>query len=248
MYNYISLIKNKENTMKKIFLLYVAMISFCFAELRVDTQEKKIDINFFIGAGVGVGANGMKFSGFSPQVPLITPIPSSSETFASFVASLKAGVDYFFTPTLGLRGYYNLDWNVLPTGRDINDGVNPAREAYIFSTSHTINADVIANVFSQNNMDIALIGGIGLGALVGELYGKYKTLYQNIDGIDRFLDFEFRFNFGARVLFDKKYGLELMAKIPVTSTMVWTNIPANEAQKVKYSPYSFTLDFVMQIF
>lgn len=228
--------------MKKSIVLCVAMMSLCFAQLRVDTQEKNVDIGFFVGGGIGVGANAMKFSGFTPQNHKITPIPSANESFASFVASLKAGVYHFFTPMIGLRGYYNLDLNVVPMGEYV-EGTNPAREAYIFSTSHTINADAIVNVFSQNNMDIAVIGGMGLGALVGELNSKYETIYRN-EG--KFLDFEFRFNFGAKVLFDKKYGVEFMAKIPVTSTMAWADKTISKT--IKYSPYYFTIDFVMERF
>ena len=47
--------------MKKIILACLAVMSLCFAELRVDTQEKKVDIGFFIGGGIGVGANAMNF-------------------------------------------------------------------------------------------------------------------------------------------------------------------------------------------
>lgn len=43
--------------MKKIILACLAVMSLCFAELRVDTQEKKVDIGFFIGGGIGVGAS-----------------------------------------------------------------------------------------------------------------------------------------------------------------------------------------------
>ena len=228
--------------MKKIILACLAVMSLCFAELRVDTQEKKVDIGFFIGGGIGVGANAMNFSGFTTQNTSTTPFPTTNQSFASFVASLKAGVYHFFISFIGLRGYYNLDLNVLPMGEYIENN-QPAYESYIFSSSHTINADVIINVFSQNNMDVAVIGGMGLGALVGELNSKYETLYGNVS---KFLDFEFRFNLGAKVLFNKKYGVEFMAKVPVISTMIWADTQVNRT--IKYSPYYFTIDFVMERF
>lgn len=228
--------------MKRIIAILCAVVSLSFAELRVDTQEKKIDIGFFIGGGLGVGANAINFSGFTSQNTSTTPIPSSKEVIASFVASLKAGAYYFFTPMIGIRGYYNLDLNLAPLGEYI-EGKDPAREAYIFSTSHTANIDAIFNVFSQNNMDFAVIGGIGLGALVGELNSKYETLYGNAS---KFLDFEFRFNIGAKALFYKKYGVEFMMKLPVTNTMVWAD--SANTKNIKYSPYYFTVDFVMERF
>lgn len=228
--------------MKKLIALLSVLASLAFAELRVDTQEKKIDIGFFIGGGIGVGANALSFSGFNAQNTATTPLPSSKDSTASFVASLKAGAYYFFTPMIGMRGYYNLDLNLAPLGEFVEAG-EPAREAYIFSTSHTLNVDAIVNVFSQNNMDIAVIGGIGLGALAGELNGKYETLYGSIS---KFLDFEFRFNLGAKVLFDKKYGVEFMAKLPVTNTMIWAD--SSVSKNIKYSPYYFTIDFVMERF
>lgn len=228
--------------MKKITVGFLILVSLCFAELRVDTQEKKLDIGFFVGGGIGVGANAMNFSGFNPQNTTTLPIPSSSESFASFVASFKVGAYHYFTPMIGLRTYYNLDLNVAPMG-EYTEGSSPAHSAYIFSTSHTFNTDAIVNVFSKNNMDIAVIGGIGLGALAGELNSKYETIYTNVS---KFLDFEFRFNFGTRVMFNKKYGVEFMVKLPVTTTMVWTD--TNNARNIKYSPYYFTLDFVMERF
>lgn len=227
--------------MKKIILACLAVMSLCFAELRVDTQEKKVDIGFFIGGGIGVGANAMTYSGFNAQNVSVLPLPPSEEGVASFVASLKAGAYYFFTPMFGIRGYYNLDLNFAPLG-EYTDSVTTS-DAYVFSTSHTANIDAIINVFSQKNMDFAVIGGIGLGALVGELNSKYETIYKNES---QFLDFEFRFNIGAKVLFDKKYGIEIMAKLPVTNTKIWAK--TSENQNIKYSPYYFTIDFVMERF
>lgn len=228
--------------MKKVFFVCLAVVSFCFAELRVENREKKVDIGFFLGGGLGIGANAMNYSGFNAQNSSVLPVPASKDSVASFVASLKAGAYYFFTPMIGLRGYYNLDLNLAPLG-EYSDGSNLNTQAYIFSSSHTVNADVIVNVFSQSNMDVAVIGGMGLGALVGELNHKYETIYGSES---KFLDFEFRFNLGAKVLFNKKYGIEFMAKLPVSSTMIWTDV--QNAQSIKYSPYYFTIDFVMEKF
>lgn len=227
--------------MKRILAILCAVASLSFADLRVDTQEKKVDIGFFIGGGLGVGANAMTYSGFNTQNVSVLPVPPSEEGVASFVASLKAGAYYFFTPMFGIRGYYNLDLNFAPLG-EYTDGTTTS-DAYVFSTSHTANIDAIINVFSQKNMDFAVIGGIGLGALVGELNSKYETLYGSQS---KFLDFEFRFNIGAKVLFDKKYGIEIVAKLPVTNTKIWAETSKN--QSIKYSPYYFTVDFVMERF
>lgn len=227
--------------MRKLVVLLFLSVGLCFAELSVDTQEKKVDIGFFVGGGIGIGANAMQYNN----------VPNSSggfyeknQSFASFVASVKVGAYHYFTPTLGLRAYYNLDLNVLPLDEYAYN--SESFTPYIFSASHTINADVIYNVFSQNNIDVAVIGGIGLGALAGESMAKSGSVYYKDSSIgDGFLDFEFRFNIGARAMFSKKYGVEFMAKLPVTpATMVVKNGDSN----VKYSPYYFTIDFVMEKF
>ena len=116
---------------------------------------------------------------------------------------------------------------------------------YVLSTSHTINADVIYNVFSHNNIDVAVIGGMGLGALAGEIKAKNESVFYNVDNTSGFLDFEFRLNIGARAMLSKKYGVEFMAKIPVTPA---TRINGNNTSNIKYSPYYFTIDFVMEKF
>lgn len=226
--------------MKKIFLICLAMASLCFAELRVDTQEKKVDIGFFVGGGLGVGANAMTYNlvqnssgGFYDQ----------NQSFASFVASVKIGAYHYFTPMVGLRAYYNLDLNILPL--DEYTDTRGTFQPYVFSASHTVNADVIVNVFTHNNIDVAVIGGIGMGALSGEMKAKNETILYNASINSSFLDFEFRFNLGARAMFNKKYGVEFMAKLPVTpSTMIVKEGTSN----MKYSPYYFTIDFVMERF
>lgn len=226
--------------MRKLAVLLFLSVGLCFAELSVDTQEKKFDVGFFVGGGIGIGANAMQYNN----------VPNSSggfyeknQSFASFVASVKVGAYHYFTPTLGLRAYYNLDLNVLPLDEYTLN--SESFTSYIFSASHTINADVIYNVFSQNNIDIAVIGGMGLGALNGEMKIKNDTVFYNADNTSGFLDFEFRFNIGARAMFSKKYGVEFMAKLPVTPA---TRVNGSSASNIKYSPYYFTIDFVMEKF
>lgn len=226
--------------MRRFLVGILALMSLCFAELRVDNQEKKFDIGFFVGGGIGVGANAMTYG--------LVPKPSGgyydeNQSFASFVASVKVGAYHYFTPMIGMRVYYNLDLNVLPLDEYTDQG--ESYTPYVLSTSHTLNADAIINVFSRNNMDIAVIGGIGLGALTGEVQAKNETLFYPIGSSNRFLSFEFRLNLGTRVMFDKKYGVEFMAKLPVTPS---TMITQNGVSNIKYSPYYFTLDFVMERF
>lgn len=223
--------------MKRILAILCAVASLSFADLRVDTQEKKVDIGFFIGGGLGVGANAMTYH--------MVPNPNGGlyaedQSFASFVASVKLGAYHYFTPMIGLRAYYNLDMNIVPMNEYSNS--SGKYSDYIFSTSHTLNADAIINVFAYNNIDVAVITGLGLGALVGEYNLKNETVYTTES---KFLDFEFRLNIGARAMFNKKYGVEFMAKIPVTPA---TRINGDNTSNIKYSPYYFTVDFVMERF
>ncbi len=230
--------------MKKIILACLAVMSLCFAELRVDTQEKKVDIGFFIGGGIGVGANAMNFLSIPDTVT--GALYDKNISYASFVASIKAGIYHYFTPMIGLRGYYNLDLNVLPMDEFSVNGQSMTH--YIFSASHTITADVIVNVFTLGNIDVAVIGGIVMGAVAGEFLAKNDTLFYLFNEVKSFLDFDFRFNLGARAMFDKKYGVEFMMKLPVVGTTAWKNATAQSIASAKYSPYYFTIDFVMERF
>ena len=226
--------------MKRLVLMILSM-GLCFAELSVDTQEKKFDVGFFVGGGIGIGANAMQYNNVSNSSG---GLYEQNQSFASFVASVKVGAYHYFTPTLGLRAYYNLDLNVLPL--DEYGTAEGTFTPYVLSTSHTINADVIYNVFSHNNIDVAVIGGMGLGALAGESMAKSGSVYYKNSSIgDGFLDFEFRLNIGARAMLSKKYGVEFMAKIPVTPA---TMIIKDGNKNIKYSPYYFTIDFVMEKF
>lgn len=220
--------------MRKLFLI-CAVVMGCFAQLQVIENKPETKSGFFFGAGLGVGANAMKFAGIQNNLSY-----SEDQSYASFVVSAKVGGYYYFTKMIGLRYYYNLDVNFNPGE---SEGRAPIEGFYILSGSHTLNADAVVNVFASKNIEFAVVGGVGMGLVAGEYGGRYKTVYGPAE--NNFVDFEFRFNVGARVMFDQKYGLELMAKLPVTPM---TQVAGDGINYRKSSPYYFTLDFVMERF
>ena len=226
--------------MKKIFLLCIFLSTACFAQLQIVEEKPQARLGFFFGVGLGAGANMMKFVG--------NGLPYSQErAYASLLISAKLGGFYYFTKIVGLRYYYNLDLNFNPGEAEFQAG-SPIHPFYILSGSHTLNADAIVNVFASKDFKVDVLAGMGLGLIAGKYGPRYKTVYDYALSPYRnnFVDFEFRFNVGTRVMFSEKYGIELMAKLPVTpATQVYGN-DANNYQKS--SPYYFSLDFVMERF
>lgn len=223
--------------MKKIAFLCVFVAS-CFAQLQVVENRPESRSGWFFGAGLGVGANAMKFAGISEQGVAY----SEDRSYASLVVSAKVGGYHYFTQMIGLRYYYNLDLNFNP-GEAEGSASSPISAFYTLSGSHTLNTDAIVNVFASKNIEFAVIGGIGMGLLAGEYGSRYKSVYG--PKTNNFVDFDFRFNVGARAMFDRKYGIELMAKLPVVPA---TQVTGNHVNYKKASPYYFTLDFVMEQF
>ncbi|WP_027327069.1 outer membrane beta-barrel protein [Helicobacter pametensis] len=226
--------------MKRIALLCVLLAVGCFAQLQVVENKPESRSGLFFGAGLGAGANAMKFVG--SKHPINNALYSEDKSYASFVVSAKVGGYHYFTNMIGLRYYYNLDVNFNP-GESEGNASSPIEAFYVLSGSHTLNTDAVVNVFASKNIEFAVIGGVGMGVVAGEYGSRYKTVYG--PSSNDYVDFEFRFNLGARVMFDQKYGLEFMAKLPVTPA---TQVSGNALDYSKSSPYYFTLDFVMERF
>lgn len=218
--------------MRKILLCFILAVG-CFAELQVvETKDSKTDPQLFFGVGMGVGAN------------LIRSIFQSTEakqTYPALLVSGKVGAYQYFTSMISLRYYYNLDLNYnFGLKSLIPDGVI----TYVFSQSHTFNTDVMVNLYNQDKFALDFIGGVGIGVLRGTFGFRDDTVYQETN---QFINFDFRFNMGFRVMFDQQYGLELMAKIPISSETK-VGIPIRSTETTYIRPYYFTLDFVMQRF
>ena len=79
--------------MKRLVLMILSM-GLCFAELSVDTQEKKFDVGFFVGGGIGIGANAMQYNNVQNSSG---GLYEQNQSFASFVASVKVGAYHYFT-------------------------------------------------------------------------------------------------------------------------------------------------------
>lgn len=228
--------------MKKLFLFCVVLLVSCFAQLEVITSKSEGKSGFFFGAGIGVAANMMRFVGQSH--PVTGSFYDEKKTYAALVLSAKVGGYYAFTNLIALRYYYNLDFNLNPTGGE-SEPNSPIETFYFLSGSHTLNTDAIVSVFASKDFKVDVLAGMGMGLLAGEYGPRYKTVYKPADR-SNFIDFEFRFNLGTRVMFAQKYGIELMMKLPVTPAVY---VYGSDASRYgKFAPYYFTLDFVMERF
>lgn len=218
--------------MRKILLSLLLAVG-CFAELQVvQTKDFKIDPQLFFGVGMGVGVNSTRS---------IFQSIEAKQTYPAWLISGKVGAYQHLTSTISLRYYYNLDLNYNFGLK----GLSPhAGGFYVFSQSHTLNTDVMVNLYNQDKFALDFIGGAGMGIFRGAFGLREDTVYEKLNA---FLNFDFRFNIGFRVMFDQQYGLELLAKIPVSSeTKIST--PLRSAETTFIRPYYFTLDFVMERF
>lgn len=229
--------------MKKFLLCSVLVIS-CFAQLEFIKEDKaEARSGFFFGADIGVGVNVSSFLLQSANKILY----KSNPTFPSLVMSGKIGGVSYFTKRYGLRYYYNLDGNLL-FGEEKEYGKKTGfNQFYTLSTTHTLNVDAIFNLFASKNLELSLIGGIGGGIITGECGVRNQTILSNKDTY-RFTNFEFRVNLGTRVMFDQKYGIEFMAKVPVTPTASDVTDGNNPSFTIKTAPYYFSLGFVIERF
>lgn len=237
--------------MKRIFGLLSLAMSLSFAELQIVETPVEGRSGFFVGLGIGIGANALTFS--NATLPSTNIFVAQKQSFASFVSSLKVGGYYYFTPIIGLRYYYNFDLNVTPFGSytltKAEEGpliANEAIYASSLSASYTLNLDAIYTVFTQDKWSVDVLGGIGFGTIIGNITTKQKTVYAPQS---YYLNGDFRFNLGVRAMFERKYGVEFMAKLPVISTIIYQAQQApNLKTTITQSPFYFTIDFVVEKF
>lgn len=242
--------------MKKLFVLlcYVFSIA-CFGA--TDNKEGSIyggggtnenivpqetKVGWFFGGGIGYG-----------NETFIDSKLGRRNSFYSVAASAKIGGYYYFSRSFGLRYYYSYDVSFNPKLKQAGDkivSINDIRTSSIFKY-HTFNIDAIFNAYSSDKMDIALIGGMGAGLRTGKITPRRDNAYlpAGISGGAGYYPFFIedpivRINAGIRTLLNQKYGIELLANVPLNGSLIL------ETSRVKISlaqSYSFTLNFVMEL-
>lgn len=228
--------------MQKI-ILYLALALFCFSAPKEETPLKSAQMGWFLGAGLGGGLEKLQSEG--------TDLVKNTKNYASLLTSAKIGRYNRFTPLIGLRYYYNLDLSV----NFADPQYSPLAEDFGFfliTQSHTLNTDIILNAYSQGKHSFSFIGGIGLGLAIQTYNQRFETRYGFSQEEGRFtLGLEGRVNLGVQWMFEQKYGLEFMAKIPFTPGMVIEHKDSGPLvvlgeRKITTHPYYFTLNFLME--
>lgn len=228
--------------MQKI-ILYFALALFCFSAPKEETLLQPEQAGWFLGAGLGIGLEKLQIENASFQ--------KNTNTYASLLTSAKIGRYQNFTQLIGLRYYYNLDLSF----NFADPHYSPLAEDsgyFLITQTHTLNADVIFNLYSQGKHRFSLISGMGLGVAIQNYDQRFETRHGFSDLEARFtFGLQGRINLGMQWMFEQKYGLELMAKIPFTPGLTLENQKDSNGKplfgKITTHPYDFTLNFIMEL-
>lgn len=237
---------NRLNQLTKIAFLCCVLSLGCFGaeaetNLRVSQKTIQPDWGWFFGIGLGGGIERFKAITSSKNEIM-------SQNFASLVASAKIGIYQSLNEKIGLRYYYSFDLSFNPGDPNrsaLFSQFYQEQGAYTSFKYHMLNVDALFNAYTLEKMDFGIIAGVGIGVTNGVYAERLNSTYFVIKQGILLTDWDMRLNLGARILFDKKYGIELLAKIPLTSTVINHNLETNNDLIRKGSAY-FTLDYVMQ--
>lgn len=246
--------------MKKIALCGILVVACLGAPNILQSQmtqnQKQNQLGWFFGIGFGSGVQTWKIRYIGQK--------TGSNLFLLSNASAKVGVYHDLSDTIGLRYYYSLDLGYIQGDAKSNVFNDQSQKQYIEKTgffivsqTHMFNTDLIINAYSKENRHLDLIMGVGIGAFTPEYhirsgakrseYGTYASSYA--------VDLQAHINAGAKIMFDKQYGFELMAQIPIISPTAlgssrWSSGGANimpQASEIELANYSINLSFLMEL-
>lgn len=225
--------------MQKV-ILYFALALFCLAAPKEETLSQSLQSGWFLGAGLGIGLENLKIEG--------SDAPTSTKNYASFLASAKVGRYHHFTQLFGLQYYYNLDLSFNPAD-PYSSPFSYYDGFFLITQTHTLNVDALFNVYSKGKHALSIISGLGLGLAVQDYSPRFETRYGfSSKSDDRFtVKFQTRINLGVRWMFEQKYGVEFLTKIPISPGMVMEGKKSLNPTKLTTHPFYFTLDFVMEL-
>lgn len=236
--------------MKKIILCSTLIL----ASLSAQPVEKNTigggaqskSLGWFFGVGLG--------GGFERLESIWKPNPNITDRiFGIFVMSAKIGGYHSLNPWMNIRYYYNFDLSFNPG--DPNDSPRQVLYPYdlknagfyMFSQSHTLNTDLLFNLYTHEQQSFGLILGLGIGASIPQFgLRKGNQTWDADDSSGYVIDFQTRINTGFQWKINQRYALELMAKIPITPRTLIN--PYDKNQKlIKYDPtLNLTFDFVAE--
>lgn len=244
----------KENMAKKLIFLCLILTLGCFGDEIKQVQEEQMkktredsNTGWFFGVGLGGGLN------------KITDVPDVRKNNAKIFQTLDGGVSakiggyYYPNSFMGMRYYYSLDLGIDSGHRNSYRGASGIQYGLGFlNQSHLFNYDLMFNTYSREENTIDFILGLGFGAsitLYDEAWGENLHIVQYGYPTRFLLDLQARANVGIRWMRNQSYGLELMAKIPLTPAKQFDSTNSNGAWSfVRYNHYlTLTLDFVMEL-
>lgn len=251
--------------MKKI-ALYCVLIMICFGapntaqspKNQIIENQMQNQLGWFFGVGLGTGVQTWKIRYIGQK--------TGSDRFLLTNATFKIGAYQNFSEIIGLRYYYSLDVgytqgdpasNVFDNQNIRQPGIIRPVGFFIFSQTHMFNIDLIVNAYSKENKRLDLIMGAGIGSFVPEYHtreGARRSEYSNYAS-SYAVDLQAHINVGAKMIFNQKYGFELMAKVPVISpTALGTSYLSvggatisPKASEIELANYTINLSFIIEL-
>lgn len=237
---------HKGTRMKK--LLYILLIT-CLGALKAEEHKPQ---GWFFGLGLGAGVQTWDRERANKGIEEVNHFLGS--------ISAKIGGYHSFLP-FGLRYYYSLDLGRVETTSDhfanvpiYNDWrVQPV--ARMLSETHLLNADFLFSPYWTQDFRVDLILGLGMGTIKQSynlVYGGHGAVR---DSNRYVVEFHARANLGTKLIFKDRYGIELLAKIPLTPAVkmssYWKDTATNSENRgvrsIKMQDYSLVLGFVMEL-
>lgn len=161
-----------------------------------------------LGIGAGYTGGTIKADYAMPQGQVNEKLTSGSADIA-----VVAGYKYFFTPSLGIRGYGNFNYQPEYSNKDGKLNLN--------SMDYGVNVDFLYNFLTDTNYDFGLFAGLGLG---GNTYGgdAVKVMEENAGGVAKINKtfFDMGLNIGLRTNFYKYFGVEVGARVPFMTNKI----------------------------
>ena len=184
----------------------------------------------FVGVGIGYGMLNWQLSHYRWEKDSTNIFDRNADKNAFGVSyDFIAGYKHFFNPYLGARYYASFG------------AYHGALKADGFSRvdmiDYGVNADFLANVYANANLNFGLFFGLGIGGntIVGKYVSDFKRdLSDKIAGDTRLCNngcvniksktthFDFAINAGLRLNIGAHHGLELAVRVPLLSKTIYS--------------------------
>ncbi|RDU65084.1 outer membrane beta-barrel protein [Helicobacter sp. MIT 14-3879] len=204
-----------------------------YNEINNNTREKN---GIFIGFEIGNGETMFKqdFASVGNTYYYGIDMKISSNLYGG-----KVGYKYFFNDYVGIRGYFNLDYQGALYKLKGSVGSNSqSSNVYTDLLNFGINADVLVNFYNTNFLNVGLFAGLGIGGVKSEVQIDANK--------DDMIAFDTNFKVGLRLNIEQNHGVEFVAKIPMIESKRKADmlgLGVETTQKVK-QVYSLGLSYL----